>query len=115
MKELLESLEGLIEGNWSKLVSGIVMMVVGWYFGKRRARAEWHRKEFFDRLNVSLNSLRDGKLRIRTVLEKSCLDVFLNSVAVESVIEAARTTTATDSTLALPKDDYLVLPQLGLE
>ncbi len=106
MDELIEAVENLIEGNWSKLVSGLVMMALGWWIGKRRAQSAWKRKEFLDRLNVSLNSVHNGKLLIRTVLEKSCQEIFLNSVAVETVLDAARSTTAMDSTLPLPKDDY---------
>lgn len=106
MEEMIEALQDLIEGNWKKLVSGLAMMVIGWWIGKRRAQAAWKKKEFLDRLNVSLNSIIDGKLLIRTVLEKSCQEIFLNTVAVEAVLEASKQTTATDSTLPLPKDEY---------
>jgi len=106
MDELIESLRGLIEDNWTKLASGLAMMVVGWWIGKRRAQSAWRKKEFLDRLNVSLNSIHDGRLLIRTVLEKSCQEIFLNTVAVETVLDASRKTTANDSTLPLPKDDY---------
>jgi len=83
MDELIESLRGLIEDNWTKLASGLAMMVVGWWIGKRRAQSAWRKKEFLDRLNVSLNSIHDGRLLIRTVLEKSCQEIFLNTVAVD--------------------------------
>jgi len=43
-----------------KLVTGFVLMAVGWYIGKRRATAHWKKQEFFDRLNVSLNTIDGG-------------------------------------------------------
>ncbi len=106
MDELIEALQNLIEGNWTKLASGLAMMLLGWWIGKRRALSAWKKKEFLDRLNVSLNSIHEGKLLIRTVLEKSCQEIFLNTVAVDAVLEASRQTTASDSTLPLPKDEY---------
>lgn len=62
--------------------------------------------EFFDRLNISLNAIRDGTLTIRTIAEESCLEVFLNSVAVSALIDAARHTTAEDPLLELREHDY---------
>jgi len=106
MDELIEALQNLVDGNWTKLVSGLAMMLLGWWIGKWRAKAAWSRKEFLDRLNVSLNSVHNGKLLIRTVLEKSCQEIFLNTVAVEAVLDASRKTSASDSTLPLPKDEY---------
>ncbi|MEJ7596025.1 MAG: hypothetical protein WKF77_31330 [Planctomycetaceae bacterium] len=49
--------------------------------GRWRAAQSWQKREFFNRLNISLNSLHDGKLLIRTVLEKTCEDILLNKVA----------------------------------
>lgn len=106
MDELIEALQNLVDGNWTKLVSGLAMMLLGWWIGKWRAKAAWSRKEFLDRLNVSLNSVHNGKLLIRTVLEKSCQEIFLNTVAVEAVLDASRKTSSSDSTLPLPKDEY---------
>jgi hypothetical protein len=79
---------------------------VAWWLGNRRARAKWRRREFSDRLNVSLNILVDGKLLIRTLMEKSCGEVFLNSAAVDAMLAASRQTTAADPILPLPKEDY---------
>lgn len=79
---------------------------VAWWLGNRRARAKWRRREFSDRLNVSLNVLLDGKLLIRTLMEKSCEEVFLNSAAVEAVLAASKQTNEADPLLPLPKEDY---------
>ena len=89
-----------------KLATAVLFMAVGWIFGRRRARAEWRKREFFDRVNFSLNAIRDGVLTFRTIAEESCSEVFLNKVAVEALIDAARHTTADDPLLELPEHDY---------
>lgn len=76
--------------------------VIGYW----RARQHWRRREFLDRLNVSLNLLDDGTLLIRTLLEKSCHDIFLNTVAVKEVLKASTRTTAENPLLPLPQEDY---------
>ena len=107
LEQVLASLRDLIVDHWVKFLTGLGFMAVGWLIGKRRARAEWRKKEFYGRLNVSLNILEPGQpLRIRTLIEKSCQDVFLNKVAVETVLAAARETTVSDPILPLPKEDY---------
>jgi hypothetical protein len=62
--------------------------------------------EFLDRLNISLNTLVGGKLLIRTLVEKSCRDVFLNKVAAVAISSASRKTTPADPLLPLPAGDY---------
>jgi hypothetical protein len=88
-----------------KVVVGFVLMAVGWYFGKWRARAHWKKQEFLDRLNLSLNSIDNGVLKIRTLSEKRCEEVFLNSVAADTVQQLARKTTAADPILPIARDD----------
>ncbi len=88
-----------------KIVTGFVLMAVGWYFGKWRARAHWKKQEFLDRLNVSLNTIDNDTLKIRTLSEKRCEEVFLNSVAADTVQKLARQTTANDPVLPIPLND----------
>ncbi len=106
MDGLIDSVGAYLREHWIELLVAAASAVAGWFFGKRRARAEWRRREFYDRLNVSLSSLVNGKLRIRTLIEKRCEEVFLNRVASETVIKAARQTTEADPFLHLPDDDY---------
>jgi hypothetical protein len=106
MDQFIESVVEQIQAHWVKFLTAAAFMVLGWLLGKRRARKEWRRKEFFDRVNFSLNMFRDGTLLIRTLMEKRGEEVFLNSVATETVIEAAHHTTAQDPTLSLPESDY---------
>jgi len=106
VEDILSVLSGYLHDHWIKFVTAGAFMVAGWFLGKRRARAEWRKKEFLGRLNISLNIVRDGKLLIRTLIEKSCEEIFLNAVAVEAVTDAARRTTAADPILPLPEADY---------
>ncbi|MDB5387822.1 MAG: hypothetical protein JWM11_3468 [Planctomycetaceae bacterium] len=110
--QFLEAITNFIDDNWMKLLTGLALMVLGWYFGKRKAHADWQKHEFLHRLNISLNLLlpsadkQSQLLQIRTVLEKSCEDIFLNSVASDAAEKAARKTTAENPILPLPKQDY---------
>lgn len=104
--QIIEVVTERLEENWIKIVSGMAFMAIGWFFGRRRAQKAWAKKEFLDRLNVSLTRISDDMLQIRTLLEKSSIDIFLNSVAVTKVIDAAGQTTSEDPILPLPKEDY---------
>lgn len=88
-----------------KIATGFVLMAAGWYIGRRRAMAHWKKQEFLDRLNVSLNTIDGGTLKIRTLSEKRCEEVFLNSVAADTVQKLARQTTANDPVLPIPLND----------
>jgi hypothetical protein len=105
MQQLINTIVQVLEEHGIKVLVGLVSIWVGWLFGRRRAQANWKKQEFLDRLNVSLNVIDDGTLKIRTLSEKRCEDVFLNSVAAETVQKLARQTTATDPLLPIPKDD----------
>jgi hypothetical protein len=106
VQEFLRALSEQLQEHWIKFLTAAGFMAVGWFFGKRKAKAEWAKKEFFDRVNVSLNTIHDGKLYIRTVIEKNCADVFLNAVAVETINAAARMTNEQNAMIPLEKGDY---------
>ncbi len=106
MLEILEFLINKLEEHWIKVATAAVFMAAGWLIGKFRAQKNWEKREFYDRLNVSLNIMYEDKLLIRTLLEKRCRDIFLNGTAAERVIEAARKTTLENPILPLPKEDY---------
>ncbi|WP_166824668.1 hypothetical protein [Thalassoroseus pseudoceratinae] len=106
MEAFSETVLEYLEEHWIELLVAAGSAAVGWFFGRRRAASEWRKREFYDRLNVSLTSIHDGKLRIRTLIEKRCDEVFLNRVASETVITKARQTTTESCLLDLPKDDY---------
>ncbi len=105
MQQFFESFADLIRDNWIKFLSAAAFTVIGWLIGRWRAAQNWKKREFFNRLNISLNSLTDGKLLIRTVLEKTCEDIFLNKVAVERLIKAAQQTTKENPFVPIAKED----------
>lgn len=105
--QFFAAISDFIHDNWMKVLTGFVLMALGWYFGKRKARSDWRKREFFHRLNVSLNLLAPNEpLQIRTLLEKTCEEVFLNAVATENVATAARKTKPDNPLLPLPQADY---------
>ena len=106
MEQILQAIAEWLDDNWLKFLTGLLLAGAGWFLGQWRARRKWQKKEFLDRLNVSLNTIQDGRLLIRTVLEKSCQEIFLNDLAVAAVTDASQRTTEGDPTLPLPQDDY---------
>jgi hypothetical protein len=105
LNEIGQQILGVLREHAVKVVTGFVVMAVGWYIARRRAQDHWEKQQFFDRLNVSLNSIDAGTLKIRTLSEKRCEDVFLNSVAADTVQKLARRTTAKDPVLPIPLND----------
>jgi hypothetical protein len=101
----LEQWIGQVRDHGSKLLAAAVFTVIGWGIGRWRSRRAWRNRDFLNRLNFSLNLLVDGKLLIRTLMEKSCEEVFLNQSAVEAVLASAKRTTAANPLLPLPKED----------
>jgi hypothetical protein len=87
------------------VISTIVSFTLGRWWGRYRARKQWQAKEFLGRVIVSLNILRDGKLKIRTIFERSLEEVFLNPHAVEQVLTAAQRTTKDNPILPIAKED----------
>jgi len=105
MPAIVDVVIGLLRDHWPALVFSLVGLFAGAAWGRWRAWRQWSRKEFLHRLNVSLNTIQDGCLRIRTVLEKDLLDVLLNRVAVDEVLVAASKATEQDPMLPIPEKD----------
>ncbi len=106
LRQIIEALVDQLHDHSSKILTALFLMALGWFFGRRRARHAWQKREFFDRLNVSLNLIDQGTLKIRTFSEKRCEEVFLNQAAADKAMEYARKTTPTDPLLPIPQDDY---------
>ena len=108
-QQWLQQTGDFVRDNWLKIAWSaawsIGVLYVGTWWGKRRARSEWSTKQFLNRINFSLNQLRDDKLLIRTLAEMDCRDVFQNDVAVERVLAAAKKTDEHNAILPLAKDD----------
>lgn len=102
---MLDWLLQVFQDHWPSVLLSLLGIFLGTWWGRRRAKRQWQRKEFLHRLNVSLNTIDGGTLKIRTVLEKDLLDVMLNRVAVDEVLRIAHTATAEDPILRLPEQD----------
>ena len=86
-------------------ISSTATFFAGRWWGRYKAGRQWHAKEFLDRVIVSLNIFADGYLKIRTVLERSVEEVFLNRLAIEKVEAAARATTPDNPIMPVAKAD----------
>jgi hypothetical protein len=85
--------------------TSILSFVAGRWWGRYQAGRQWRKKQFLGRINVSLNSLTDGWLKIRTVFERSLEEVFLNPVAIDMVRAAALRTTVDNPLLPIARQD----------
>jgi hypothetical protein len=84
--------------------SGVTFLFT-WWWARRQAHKQWYAKEFLDRIIVSLNIFADGHLKIRTVLERSLDEIFLNKLAVAKIWAAARATTLENPIMPIAKED----------
>ena len=106
VEQIFHTLSDYVKDHAVKILTGLVLMGVGWWIGFRRAKANWKKREFYDRLNISLNYIDQGTLAIRTLAEDTCEKIFLNTAASDAIQKAARRTTSSDPLLPLPKEDY---------
>lgn len=101
LDQLLHTLQDYVKDHAVKLLTGLVLMAFGWWIGRSRARVHWKKQEFLDRLNLSLNTIENGTLKIRTLSEKRCEEVFLNAAAADAIQKFAKATTANDPILPI--------------
>jgi len=115
MQTAFDSLLDYLAGNWPELVWIIIVAGCASYFAGHRSRAKWRQREFLDRLNVSLTSINDGVLKIRTILEMDVEGVFLNGAAAKRIVAFAKKTTAADPFIPIAKEDlwYYLNPVLN--
>jgi hypothetical protein len=86
-------------------VTSTATFFAGRWYGRYKANRQWQKKEFLDRVIVSLNIFADGFLKIRTVMERSLSEIFLNKVAIAKVWAAARATTVDRPVMPIAKED----------
>lgn len=103
--QILHTIQEYVKDHAVKLITGLALMAIGWFFGRRRAAAAWKKQEFLDRINLSLNSIDNGTLKIRTLSEKRCSEVLLNSAAAAKIRTFAEKTTSNDPMLPIPADE----------
>ncbi len=86
-------------------ITSTATFFAGRWWGRYKASRQWHKKEFLDRIIVSLNIFSDGYLKIRTVLERSLEQVFLNRLAIEKIWTAAKATSTENPIMPIAKAD----------
>jgi hypothetical protein len=81
--------------------AGLILTWLGIAAVYWRKRSEWQRKQFTNQVNFSLNYVVDNQLKLRTLLETSVQEVWLNDYGVKKVLAAAERTTAVQPFIVL--------------
>jgi len=107
---LREIINDLITDHWVKALVGLALLLVGRLWGIYKARKDWSRKHFMDRLMVSLNSIEKPEggepvLAIRTLLETDLQAVILNKAATARLLKYAARATVSDPVIPIPPAD----------
>ncbi len=105
-------------GLWQEIFAAIIVLSVGWSWGHWRAGQAWHKREFKNRLVLSLNCLstvevsdEEGKntskpcLKLRTIFERDIIDVFQSHPMVNLVNKAISKITDQDPLLRFEEKD----------
>jgi hypothetical protein len=71
---------------------GLVLTWLGIVLVYLRRRTAWKQKSFLNQVNFSLNYIEDGQLCLRTLLELSATEVWLNDYGIKKVFNAAAQT-----------------------
>ena len=96
-----------IEGHWVHALISALVFLVGIWWGKWRAWRRWTQRNFLHRLNISLNTIDQGRLKIRTLVEKDMIEILLNEAAVGQLQAAAKKAVPENPIVKFPKaDDY---------
>ncbi len=94
---------------WKELFAAIVILLIGWCWGKWRAIIIWKKKEFKNRILIALNTLyKEGnqyRLSLRTLFEKDLYDVLQDERMVRLVEKAIDATPEENPVLRLEKED----------
>jgi hypothetical protein len=103
--QIVDAVSQLVQQHWVKFIVWGGLLAIGVWWGRWRTYVAWARKEFLGRLNISLNSIEQGTLKIRTLVEKELVEVLLNRHAVEAVQKAAKRTTPENPLLPVTEAD----------
>ena len=86
------------------VLTSVVALVFGGWLGRRQLRRQWAKKRAAGRVNVSLNILSEGKLKIRTVFE-GWLDEILDPDEIDMIQAKSKLTTHDAPLLPLSRKD----------
>ena len=110
LKQLYGALHDLVLDHWVKALVALGVTILMALWGGYRAWINLRNRTFYRRFHFSLNILRDGKLRIRTLDEMDAGEVVLeNSAAVSALIRAAKQTTIDNPFIRLPDSIHWIV------
>lgn len=89
-QQIQDVLGSLILDHWLKIVCGVLLAFGGTLLARWKQKRDYYRREFLQRLNLSLNFIEDGFLRIRTIFEMNLGDVLFNQELVNKVLKASK-------------------------
>ena len=98
----------------SHVVIAVLLATITGYVVLWRERSEWRNAAFLSRINISLNLVHDGALKIRTLLEADVRNVVLSSYARRLIKKAACATSIEDPFLSFAntQDAWMVYNEL---
>lgn len=99
----------LTDGIGTEIIAALLILTVGWLWGRWRSSLAWRKKEFRNRIVLALNHTEQQgdktALKLRTLFERNIQDVFHNSTMIEVVNKAINEVNDEDPLLPLPKED----------
>ena len=105
LQEITESLVGYFRDNWPEILWIVAAASIASYVAGSRSRNRWKKRNFLNRLNVTLTRIENKQLKIRTILEMDCEQIFLNASAANEIVRLAKQTTDDDPLIPIPPDD----------
>lgn len=94
-----------LQEHWTEAVASIVSLFIGGFIGRWRAWKRFADRSFFDRITVSLNYVEEGQFKIRTLLERSALEIYRNAAMARAITDACAKKNS-GPLLDLPEKDY---------
>lgn len=106
---VLLSLFSTLSSLWEEIVAAAVILTIGWAIGKWKSEQNWRKKEFKNRILLSLNSIKEkeGKkhLILRTMFEDDVRQIFHSPSMVSLLMQSAKETKVGEPIVPLPKED----------
>ncbi|RFC41778.1 MAG: hypothetical protein DVB23_003321 [Verrucomicrobia bacterium] len=94
-----------LQEHWPEALASVASLFIGSLIGRWRAWKRFADRSFFDRVTVSLNYVAEGRFLIRTLLERSAMEIFRNAEMARAVQQACAKP-GKDPLLALPEESY---------
>lgn len=94
-----------LQEHWTEALASLASLFIGSLIGRWRAWKRFADRSFFDRITVSLNYVEDGEFKIRTLLERSTMEIFRNA-EMSRTVQQACARRGPSPFLALPEETY---------